>query len=243
MTEIAVFARAPEPGACKTRLIPALGAPGAARLHAALVARALASATACGLGAATLWCAPNADHPFFAACARAYGVGLRAQPGGDLGAKMLAAFEAAAGPLLLMGSDCPGIGPKDLRACAGALDEVDAVFLPAEDGGYGLVGARRPHPAIFRDVDWGSDRVMGQTRDALRRARLTWREPRVIWDVDWPDDLDRLRREAPHLLADALALPKGGREDYTDVAGFAASPSNNCAATAAPQAGKSKDRT
>ncbi len=213
MTDIAVFARAPVPGACKTRLIPALGADAAARLHESLVRHALTAAAASAVGNVRLWCAPDAGHPFFAQCAGAHGVALVAQPEGDLGAKMLAAFEAADGPLLLMGADCPSITERHLRACARALEEVDAVFLPAEDGGYGLVGARRPHPALLRNIDWGSDRVMAQTRAALRRTQLTWREPAVVWDVDWPADLARLARERPALAPAGFQLPNAASAD------------------------------
>lgn len=206
---IAIFARAPIPGAAKTRLIPALGAEGAARLHAALAGHAIATAARTGL-AVELWCAPDCAHPFFADCARVHGVVLRAQPAGDLGAKMLFAFEAARGPLLLTGSDCPSITAQDFSDCARALEEgADAVFLPAEDGGYGLVGAKRPHAALFEGVDWGGERVMAQTRDRLARLGLSWREPRTVWDVDLPQDLLRLEREG--LLR--AALPMRGAED------------------------------
>lgn len=195
VTKIAVFARAPVPGAAKTRLIPALGADGAARLHEALTDHALSEAARAGLGPVELWCAPDCAHPFFARCAQAYGVGLREQPPGDLGAKMLFAFEAARGPLLLMGSDCPSITARDLADCARALTEgADAVFLPAEDGGYELVGAARPIPKIFEGIAWGGERVMAQTRDSLASLRLGWREVRTVWDVDRPEDIDRLAR-------------------------------------------------
>ncbi len=196
MTTISIFTRAPVSGAAKTRLIPALGAQGAARLHAALTEHALEQAVQAGLGAIELWCAPDFSHPFFARCAREHGVALRAQAQGDLGEKMLAAFEAADGPLLLMGSDCPSISAADLSVCAQALAQgADAVFLPAEDGGYGLVGAVRPIPEIFSGIPWGGEQVMARTRAALGRLGLTWREARTVWDVDRPEDYARLLRE------------------------------------------------
>lgn len=202
---IAIFTRAPIPGAAKTRLIPALGPEGAARLHAALTEHAIACALEANVGPVELWCAPDAADPFFAQCAREHRVTLRAQAPGDLGAKMLAAFEAARGPLLLMGSDCPSITAADLRDCADALGQgADAVFLPAEDGGYGLVGASRPIPQIFTDVEWGGPRVMAQTREKLEDLGLRWREPRVVWDVDLPEDYARLQREG--LLGERLPI-------------------------------------
>ena len=191
--EIAVFARAPIPGACKTRLIPALGARGAADLHAAMVRRAVATALAAGIGRVTGWRAGAPDHPFFAACARDFGVALADQPQGDLGARMAAAFAAAPGSLLLVGTDCPMLTPAHFAACATALETADAVFLPAEDGGYALVGAPRLIPGIFADMPWGSSSVMAETRARLAARRLTWAEPATVWDVDEPADLARLR--------------------------------------------------
>jgi glycosyltransferase A (GT-A) superfamily protein (DUF2064 family) len=130
----------------------------------------------------------------FAALAGAHGVRLRAQVEGDLGARMHGAFLAAAPqPLLLVGTDCPVISAADLRACARVLAEgADAVFLPAEDGGYGLVGLRRPIEALFCDMVWSTAEVMAQTRLRMRERGLVWREPSTIWDVDLPADLDRL---------------------------------------------------
>lgn len=188
---VALMARAPEPGRAKTRLIPRLGATGAARLHAALTLRALGEIARSGLSAA-LWCDPDVDHPFFAECADEFGVKLCAQSRDDLGARMLGIFRQADGPLLLMGSDCPMIDAALLRSCAEALARVQAVFLPTLDGGYGLVGLSRPFPEIFDDMPWGTDAVMAITRRRLQRLGVVWEEPAEIWDVDTPDDLGRL---------------------------------------------------
>lgn len=188
---VALMARAPEPGRAKTRLIPRLGATGAARLHAALTRRALGEIARSGLSAA-LWCDPDVDHPFFAECADEFGVKLCAQSRDDLGARMLGIFRQADGPLLLMGSDCPTIDAALLRSCAEALARVQAVFLPTLDGGYGLVGLARPFPEIFDDMPWGTDAVMAITRRRLQRLGIVWEEPAEIWDVDTPDDLGRL---------------------------------------------------
>jgi rSAM/selenodomain-associated transferase 1 len=147
---IAVFAKAPVAGAVKTRLAPLLGAEGAARLHRALVRRALGTALRAGV-AVELWCTPDAGDPFFTGCAREFGVRLRVQEGATLGDRMGHAI--AAGPpgvaTLLIGSDCPALDAEDLLRAAGALATHDAVFIPAEDGGYVLVGLARPASAPF----------------------------------------------------------------------------------------------
>ncbi|MBV9569339.1 MAG: DUF2064 domain-containing protein, partial [Hyphomicrobiales bacterium] len=109
---IAIFARAPVAGKAKTRLIPHLGAKRAAALHAALVRKTLASAIAARLGEVSLWCAPDTAHPFFEQCRTELKVRLASQLRGDLGDRMLGAFKAQRGPLLLAGSDCPLISPS-----------------------------------------------------------------------------------------------------------------------------------
>ena len=190
---IAVFAKAPVAGEVKTRLMATLGPKGAARLHQALVERALATALAARLGPVALWCAPETSHPFFLWCAKRFGVELRRQQGCDLGERMHHAFEQAAGPLLLIGSDCPALGPSDLVAAAETLRHDDAVFVPAEDGGYVLVGLSRADARVFANVPWSTARVMACTRERLRDAGLRWRELPELWDVDRPDDYVRLQ--------------------------------------------------
>jgi rSAM/selenodomain-associated transferase 1 len=193
---VAVFARAPVAGEVKTRLVPLLGADGAARLHAALVRRALATACEARVGAVELWCAPDERHPFFEVCARQYGATLHRQQGADLGERMQHAFElslAARRALLLIGSDCPALAPADLLAAAAALASHDAVIAPAEDGGYVLVGLARAMPAIFRDIAWGGPGVMAETRARLDAANARWTAMRTLWDVDRPEDVARLQ--------------------------------------------------
>jgi rSAM/selenodomain-associated transferase 1 len=195
---IAVLARAPVAGEAKTRLFPHLGAEGAAALHAALVRKALTSAVEAKLGEVTLWCAPDASHPFFASCRAELRIGLALQPPGDIGQRMLAAFAARRGPLLLVGSDCPMLSREHFRLCAAALRAgLDAVFLPAEDGGYGLIGLQRPIAGLFVGIEWGTERVMQQTRARLHAAALTWSEPATVWDVDRPEDVARLLEHDP----------------------------------------------
>ena len=190
-TPVALMARAPVPGKAKTRLIPRLGATGAARLHAAMTRHALQEIVGSGLSA-TLWCDPDIDHPFFAECARDFGIALRAQPSGDLGGRMLAIFEAAEGPLLLMGSDCPAIDARFLLTCERLLACHPAVVAPTADGGYGLIGLQVPFSNVFRDMPWGTDAVMAMTRRRLLNGNVDLAETSEIWDVDTPDDLTRL---------------------------------------------------
>ena len=202
---IGVFARAPVPGEAKTRLIPSLGAVGAARLQSALMRRALGTAIDAAPGNVSLWCAPDCSHPDFAACRDEFHVALEPQRGPDLGARMLHAFTVLCrqGGALLIGTDCPALTVDAMRAAATALrDGDDAVFIPAEDGGYVLVGLARPVAPLFHDMAWGSHRVMAQSRERMVAAGVRWRELAASWDVDRPQDLARL--QASGIMADAL---------------------------------------
>lgn len=191
--DIAIFAKAPQPGAAKTRLIPALGSAGAARLHRRLTLNTLRLATRFGSGEVTLYCAPDTRHRFFRALQLHCGVRLCNQQGTDLGLRMAHAFSAHGGAMLLIGTDCPALQIGHLNMAKNALNEGnDAVFFPAEDGGYVLVGLRQPQASLFTGIDWGSARVMAQTRERLTELGLRWAEPVTLWDVDRPDDLERL---------------------------------------------------
>jgi uncharacterized protein len=186
---ILVFARAPVAGQAKTRLIPALGAEGAARLHRRLVQRALATACAAGIGNVELWCAPDCDHPFFTDCALAYGCVLQAQPPGDLGARMRAALEAGL-PALLLGSDAPGLEPGILRDAGRALASgSDCVLVPALDGGYVMIGLSVASPGLFDHMPWGSAEVLVETRRRCTGQSLRLAELRPCPDIDRPADL------------------------------------------------------
>jgi rSAM/selenodomain-associated transferase 2/rSAM/selenodomain-associated transferase 1 len=190
---IAVFSKAPRAGETKTRLIPALGAAGAARLQRRLCLRSLDLACRAAHGKVTLWAAPDHRQRFFRAVQAQRGIALRSQTGSDLGERMSNAFVAHVGPLLLIGTDCPALTEAHLVAAATALhDGHDAAFIPAEDGGYVLVGLRRPQPRLFEGIAWGSDQVMAQTRERLIALGLRWAEPATLWDVDRPEDLPRL---------------------------------------------------
>lgn len=196
--QIAVLAKAPVPGAVKTRLMPALGARGAARLQRQFTLRTLATAAAAQLGPVTLWCAPDSRHRFFKALHQRALVDCVDQPGGDLGARMHTAFEhhCTRGPVLLVGTDCPALQPGHLREAARRLcDGAEAVFQPAEDGGYVLVGLRRPQPQLFCGMAWGEADVMAATRSRSGTLRVV--ELETLWDVDRPADLARLQTLPP----------------------------------------------
>lgn len=195
---VAILAKAPLPGLTKTRLIPRLGAAGAAALQDWLLRRSVATALAAELGPVVLWGAPDCTHPAFAGLGP---VRLHDQPAGDLGARMLAAVDPAAAGTLIIGTDCPLLTPALLRQAAAALAGHDAVVIPAEDGGYVLLGLHRPEPRLFADIAWSTAQVMAQTRARLRELGWCWQELPALWDVDRPADVDRLRTALPDCAA------------------------------------------
>ncbi len=196
---IAVLAKAPVPGFAKTRLIPAVGAHAAAVLQERLTEKTVATALAAEVGTVTLWCAPDVTHGSFCALAARFHVTLARQPEGDLGARMLAALEAAASPALVIGTDCPALTPAHLRTAAEALASSDLVLIPAEDGGYVLIGMTVPQPALFADMDWGAPTVLAETRRRIAARGLSATEFAPLWDIDSEPDLARMERELPAL--------------------------------------------
>jgi hypothetical protein len=198
---VCVFAKAPVPGVVKTRLIPAMGAESAAMLHRALVERALRTALQSG-AAVELTCAPDASHPFFAECRRAFGVALAVQGTGDLGERMARTLRRAlaeVGTAVIVGADAPSIDVQALNAAFRALGEADVVLAPAEDGGYVLIGAARVAPRMFAGIEWGASDVLQRQRAALAACGLRVRELPTLWDVDRPDDLARIKELEPPL--------------------------------------------
>ena len=118
---------------------------------------------------------------------------LARQPDGDLGARMLAALEAADGPALVIGTDCPA---HDAGASAhggrGAAQRRRRGGAPAEDGGYVLIGLRKPLPALFAGMEWGTARSWRKRGGACASIGSPGTSP-PLWDVDVPEDLPRLR--------------------------------------------------
>jgi len=196
---LVLFARAPVPGGVKTRLIPLLGEEGAAVLYERMLIRSIAAATNAALGPVELWCAPSTEHPFFSRCAERFGVTLLCQTEGDIGERMAHAFRETlkrSTYVLLMGTDCPSLTGNDLGKAVNALREgTDAVLAPSEDGGYVLMGLRRYAEELFTGIAWGTEEVLEETRIRLRHLGWRWHELLEQWDVDRPEDVERLKRE------------------------------------------------
>ncbi len=192
-----VFAKAPQAGRVKTRLVPLLGEQGAARFQARLIERTVELAAHANFRRIELHCTPSVRHPLFRRLAQRHGIALLPQRGADLGERMQRACERAlrrARAVVLIGTDCPAMKPADLRAAQRALlGRATVVVAPAEDGGYALLGVRRVSARLFSAIDWGSSAVLGLTRERLRDLGWHWRELRTLWDVDRPEDHARMK--------------------------------------------------
>lgn len=216
-----IFGRLPVPGQCKTRLIPALGAQGAAQLYSRMLLRTLREAQAANLGDVILMLTPSPQAarldaslaPLMAELDRELEHGLvhepntiritlEAQPEGTLGERMQQAMarHLPNGPVMLMGSDLPALDSQRLREAADELALHDAVLQPSKDGGYGLIGLNQPCPDAFSLARWSHANVCLETLTQLTHAgRATYCLP-VSWDVDEPEDLEQLALDFPALM-------------------------------------------
>ena len=191
-----VFAREPVAGAVKTRLQPTIGEQGCLALYRALLERTLRTIQSQALAPVQLWVDQNPDHDLFLSYCNKEDIFL--QPEGDLGQKMAAAVTGCLGQpgvhsVILLGTDCPAMTTEHLQL---ALLELaagnDVVITPAEDGGYVLLGMRQLFPELFRNIGWGGAEVFTSTLQRCRENELEVSVLPVLWDIDRPEDLQRL---------------------------------------------------
>jgi len=207
-----VFAKSPVPGSVKTRLATAIGNEAAAAHHAHFVELTMRTAVAARdagvVDEIELWCAPDTDAAIFTRWRDRHRISLHLQSGADIGARMRAALDSAlAGGAcaILVGTDCPLLDVTYLARAAAALSTCDAVFGPAEDGGYVLVGLSRRVDA-FAGVPWSAPDTMAATRARLASSGVTWQELPMLWDIDEPRDLARWQSLESERLAAGVAL-------------------------------------
>lgn len=177
-----IFARWPEPGKAKTRLIPALGAEGATKVYRKLLEHTIAVARKSGL--------PLELHIFGGKpqqFAKWLGDDLTIveQGDGDLGAKLA----RASAPGMVIGSDAPGLTADLLKQAAKALDHNPAVIGPADDGGYYLLGFRELVPFAFSGMEWSTERVFAETMARFAERGITPAVLPELTDVDTAEDL------------------------------------------------------
>ena len=198
---VMVLLKAPRPGYVKTRLARDIGFPRATRLYRQLAERQVRAVPAAfhlevhyaPRGAAAEMRAWLGERPRY-----------RAQAGGDLGRRLEHAFARGfargAARLLAIGADCPELDGPCLERAAHCLRRCDVVLGPARDGGYFLIGLRRPAPQLFAGIAWSSAEVLAQTLKRIKECGLSLA---LLGEKEDVDDLESLRR----LRARGVALP------------------------------------
>ena len=187
------MAKHPVPGRVKTRLAAALGADTACALYRAFVLD-LAERLG-GLPYAVTWAYTPPDAPFAELLP---GARCRPQHGRDLGERLAAAIAdelaEGPGPVLAIGADAPHVPAAPLAEAAAALaGRADVVLGPAADGGYYLIGLRRPAPGLFAGIAWSTAGVLEATRARAEAAGLAVHLLPPGFDIDEVVDLVRLR--------------------------------------------------
>ena len=190
------FAKAPVAGRVKTRFISELGSEGALALHKKLIRLTWQRISESARWPIELWMSESGEERWFSRlCAPNQ---MFVQQGDDLGERMSFALNQAlqrAPNVLVVGADCVSLDTDYLldaimRLKAGA----NVVLGPAEDGGYVLLGVSHHVPQqVFLNIDWGSERVLQQTRARLIASGIDWQELPLRWDVDVPADMPRLK--------------------------------------------------
>jgi len=189
-----VFSRYPEPGKTKTRMIPALGASGAAELQRTMTEHTLHNAQQL-LSEREV----NIEVHFTGGSQQLMAAWLGEdikyilQVSGDLGHKMQSAFDNAfqmgSQRVLIIGIDCPDINQVILNEAFNSLEKNDLVLGVAEDGGYYLIGLKNTIPQLFHNIDWGTDQVLNQTNNIAQQFKLDVHYLTTLSDVDRPEDL------------------------------------------------------
>jgi len=196
------FAKWPEAGRVKTRLMPELGAVGALEAHVRLTLAVLDNLCATGYPVEFWWDRPVDDRPGEEAASiteelDAAGLVQDVQEGSTLGQRMYGALSDSLRDYdraLVVGSDCPSVDPDYARKAVARLTDYDVVLGPSDDGGYVLIGASRVAEGMLDNIAWGTPEVLAQTCDRLKESGLSYclLEPR--WDVDEPEDWARFLR-------------------------------------------------
>ncbi len=215
MTDIRVliFAKYPEPGAVKTRMVPPLTFEQAATLHR------LSLQTVCEIVLdtarldATLVVTPDDTVASFGSVVERSDVACWPQGDGDLGSRLRRAvsrvFEDGCRGVVLLGADSPTLPVSYLQDAISALGKHDVVMGPCDDGGYYLLGLRGPHTALFEQIDWGGSLVASQTRARAGAADLDLAELPTWYDLD---RFDNLARAADDLRTPAVGDPAARRQ-------------------------------
>jgi len=189
--QLIVFIKAPQPGKCKTRLIPFMSAEQASEFYKELVINCLDKAVTLESTDVVIYTYPDIKHPYIKALGERYPVTLKLQVGTDLGERMHHAIQQSLQHYercVLIGTDCPVLAPPYIDKAFKALDQHDMVLGPAKDGGYVLIGATKIEPGLFENVKWGTNTVLQQSLNNNAAAAYKTHLLNTLWDIDTPED-------------------------------------------------------
>jgi rSAM/selenodomain-associated transferase 2/rSAM/selenodomain-associated transferase 1 len=189
-----LFTRLPVAGKAKTRLIPQLGAEGAAELQRRMTQHGLGRAWAWTIGDPSLRLRIAYDGGTEAEMQAWLGrLNFVPQGDGDLGERMHRCcqreFDAGARSVIIVGTDCPQLDETHLGAARLALQQTPVVIGPAEDGGYYLIGLSRPMPTLFIGMTWSTKHVLAESLQRARQQDVTPAILATLPDVDVSEDL------------------------------------------------------
>ena len=194
--QLIIFTRYPEPGKTKTRLIPALGAEGAANLQRQMTETTVKKA--------------NKLFDFISLSVEVRFVGgdlqlmknwlgsdlkYQEQGMGDLGERMARGFQSAfnrgMNSAIIIGIDCPSLTPEIILHAFTKLTKSDVIIGPATDGGYYLIGLRKSTPELFQGINWGTSEVLSKTVAIAQSLKLVIDYLPELSDIDRPEDLEK----------------------------------------------------
>ncbi|WP_027856780.1 TIGR04282 family arsenosugar biosynthesis glycosyltransferase [Marinobacterium jannaschii] len=194
-TRIVIFAKAPRAGFAKTRLIPAVGAEGAAELAKKLLLNAVDAALAADIGPVELCVTPDLSDPLWQQLDLPQQLHYSVQCDGDLGQRMAGAVQkvlAYGEQIILTGTDCPMLNVQRLRDAAAALNHHRCALYPVSDGGYSMIALNDFDPSLFSDIPWSTEQVFPMTQERLENLGWDWWQGETLRDIDEPEDLQWL---------------------------------------------------
>ncbi|MFQ5780618.1 MAG: TIGR04282 family arsenosugar biosynthesis glycosyltransferase [Nitrospiria bacterium] len=216
-----IFAKAPEPGKVKTRLVPFLSEKEAAAMHEAFILDTLQLTDPLPLQRA-IACTPTPDHLFFQQCGKGRAILFIQQEGGDLGERMENAFQWGFSEgfekIILLGSDTPTLPIAFIQEGLSRLDFSPWVIGPSLDGGYYLIGGTSPLPDLFSGIRWGEQEVLTKTLEKLDEQQTQCHLLPFWYDIDRPEDLAFLKSHIKLSIGQGISHPK---ETWKKIRGLA----------------------
>ena len=202
-TVLLIFAKAPEPGKVKTRLISVLGKEAACEFYSKMASDIISRLTDSMLCPIVLYCYPDTIHIFFKKHEQKFNLELKRQEGIDLGERMFNAFEFVFNQknrqAIIVGTDIPDLSKEIILGAIDSLDKNDLVIGPSHDGGYYLLGMKKVHSGLFEDIEWSSNSVFSSTVQKANASNLKIKELQMLRDIDTKNELDNWLLQAGNM--------------------------------------------